>query len=85
MKRIWKYPLEMSEVQYVEMPHGARILSAGLQGETICLWALVEPDNTPYRNMRIEIRGTGHPVNVIASDFVGTVQIGVYVWHVFAN
>lgn len=38
---IWKFPLEIADSQSVVMPSGARILSAQMQGSTLCLWAVV--------------------------------------------
>ncbi len=61
MKTIWKFPLEVTAVQYVGMPRGSEILSVDSQRDTVCLWAMVDPDAA--KEVRtIRIFGTGHPV-----------------------
>lgn len=85
MKTIRKYQLSVIGRQVVPMPAGSVILSAAVQRETICLWAMVDP-NTPPVGRVIVIVGTGHevPAGVAASDFLGTVQLsGGLVFHVF--
>ena len=57
---VWKFALEAApDVQEVEMPAGARLLSAGEQGSSLCIWALVDPAQ-PLVIRRIRIAGTGH-------------------------
>jgi len=38
-KTTWKYPLEITDEQNLMMPEGAEILTAQMQGGTLCLWA----------------------------------------------
>ena len=38
MKKIYKYELEITEIQTVEMPVGAEILCVQFQDEALCLW-----------------------------------------------
>lgn len=89
MKTIWKYPLEVVDLQTVKMPAGAQILTAQMQGSastgvTLCLWALVQPD-APLTGCVIEILGTGHPAPDVPRRHIGTVLMmqGALVWHVF--
>ena len=42
MKTIWKFPVPVNDGNVLEMPEGAKILSVQVQGETPCLWALVD-------------------------------------------
>lgn len=86
MREVWKFPLELKDEQEVMMPEGADILSTGLQGGTIMLWALVDPDAVK-KPRRIEIYGTGHKFHATDRRFVGMVQQDhktfQLVWHVF--
>lgn len=41
MITIWKFPVEIKDEQEIEMPEGVRILSAGIQNNCICIWAIV--------------------------------------------
>lgn len=82
-RTIWKFPLRVNDVQDIEMPRGATILHVNLQYNTICLWALVDPDATRERRL-IAICGTGHS----APDdgrYIGSVMMmgGDLVFHVF--
>lgn len=84
-KRVFKYVIEVSGFQEVEMPSGADILTAQIQYDKICLWALVNDDN-PKEKRRIIVAGTGHPIEyegILA--FIGTIQElnGQLIWHVF--
>lgn len=88
MKRtIWKYELTVAEYQTVEMPVDAEILTVQMQGDVLCLWALVSPD-AELAPRSIEVFGTGHPIEYSAGNYrryIGTVQMhgGSLVWHVF--
>ena len=83
MRSVWKFPLHMTDLQYVDMPMGAEILTVQMQGEQCCLWALCEPENV-MRPREILIHGTGHPVGDIGR-YIGSVQMmgGALVFHVF--
>lgn len=84
---IWKFTLEVSDMQKVIMPIGAEILAVQAQNEIPCLWALVDPD--AEKEIRyIEIFGTGHPVNIgmgISRKYISTFQLqgGALVFHSF--
>jgi len=82
---IWKYPLKVTDIQNVEMPAGARVLSAHVQRDTICVWVLADPAADRVRR-QFRIFGTGVPVGEIPmAEFVATVhflRVGL-VFHVF--
>lgn len=42
-KTIYKYPLDVTDVQEIKLPVGAEILTVQAQNGTLCLWALVDP------------------------------------------
>lgn len=83
MQTIYKYPLEIRDVQIIEMPPRAKLLSVQCQNKTLCLWALVDNSHVTKSPRTIEIRGTGHSCEGLEGKYIGTVQIGNYVWHVF--
>lgn len=84
MKRtIWKYELNMSDEQVIEMPQGTEILSVQVQNGKPCLWAFI---NFPAREKEtrvIEMYGTGHPIHGEGRKFIDTFQLGEFVGHVF--
>lgn len=83
---IYKYPIAITDTQGIRMPAGAKILSAQIQNEVLCIWAMVEPNNKDVIR-QIEIIGTGAeiPHNPLKRDYIGTVQHSFFVWHVFDN
>lgn len=83
---IWKYDLELTDIQTIRMPERAKVLTAQNQFQKIRLWALVNPDlPTEQRNFRII--GTGH--DILESNetlkYISTFQLenGSPVWHIF--
>lgn len=84
-KTIWKYSLQLQDVQAVAMPDMAEILTADFQGNDLCLWAVVQPER-PMKPRQIVIYGTGHPMPERCDDFyITTIQQagGALIWHVF--
>jgi hypothetical protein len=60
MKQIWKYPLNLTEKQFIYMPKDAEILSVQLQDNIITLWSMVNHDNADELEPRcFQIYGTG--------------------------
>lgn len=86
---IWKFSLEITDAQRIDMPEGAEILTAQFQGEILCLWALVDADK-PKQERVIEVFGTGNPIWVdmgVSRKFIATAQMPnmPLVWHVFES
>lgn len=87
MRRINKYPLEMTDRQTLDLPRGAEILDCQEQQGTLQLWALVEshPDH-PRQTRTFRVVETGHAIPDSAQlHFIATVQTndGLLEWHVF--
>jgi len=90
---IWKYPIQLSDVSMksnlliISMPVGARLLTAQVQREVPCIWALVDPTmNTEPR--KFYIFGTGDETDHFPeSTYIGTFQLERlgHVFHVFAE
>lgn len=81
-RTIWKFPLAITDQQAISMPSYADIVSVQRQGDSLCLWAIVAPEN-PQQRRDIRIVGTGHPMPDDRLVFIATVQDGPFVWHVF--
>ena len=79
---IWKYPFEITDLFDLLLPLGARVLSVGMQGEQPCLWAMVEPSNTPEARS-FAVVGTGHPLPSGTATYLDTFQQPPFVWHLF--
>ena len=84
-KTIWKFPLEITDEQSVEMPKGAQLLSVAMQGGSdCCLWALVDPSDI-RESRKVNIYGTGHPLPDDPGRHIGTFVMhdGLLVFHAF--
>jgi hypothetical protein len=83
MKRIYKYNLAIIDQQAIMMPPSAEIISAQMQAGELKIWAIVDP--SAVESLRhFEVFGTGHPIqNNGPRKFLGTVQMGGLVFHVF--
>ncbi len=81
MSTIWKYPLELGET-ILDMPVAARVLSFDLQGGAPHLWVLVKAAQ-PLERRVFMIYGTGHACDADPDRFIGMVQMGPFVWHLF--
>jgi len=95
MSVIYKYPMEITDFQEIEMPEGAEILCVQtadlpyghdwVSGPT--LWAMVDPDK-PLKPRRFYVFGTGKPMKYEHKlKYIGTTQQnnGALVWHIFEN
>lgn len=84
MITVWKYPIEITDEQEIEMPSGAIILHAGLDptGQP-CVWAQLDP-NRPLERRKIYVAGTGGPMSWY-HDHISTFVDGSFVWHVFSD
>lgn len=82
------------ELVSVEMPLGAVILSVGAQkvdqpyhvsAYEIFLWAQINLDQKETRRQRFRVQGTGWQTQEFlnALRFIGTVQMGSLVYHIF--
>ena len=83
MKTIWKFPVEITDYQTIEMPANAQILAVQMQGSTPQLWAIVHPE-AQVEKRYFRVYGTGHRVDQVG-NFIGTFQMhgGSLVWHMF--
>lgn len=85
MWTIHKFPLLLHGTQILQFPPDAKMLSVAEQRDTLCLWALLDT-TAPTVPWIVEIAGTGQPhLRVDPAAFVGTVQLGDHVWHVFVT
>ena len=90
MITIYKYELKAIDLQQVEMPVGAQILSVGttvigevITRDVLCLWAKVNTDNIKEARSFL-ICGTGHKLITEAAKFLGTTFMdNESVWHIF--
>ena len=87
MKTIFKYPLEVTDDQEIEVPECFNPLSVQVQRGSPCLWAEVDPGCPRTIKRQILIVGTGHPLpdDHDVWDYIGTFQMydGELVFHAY--
>ena len=84
MQTIWKFPLRITDVQTIEMPAGAQILTAQVQAEELMLWAIVDP-HAANTGRTFAIATTGHAMQFSPDKYIATFQLngGLFVCHLF--
>ena len=84
MKVIYKYKLDVTDRQSLQLPKSYQILKVDMQNGVLCLWALVDPDNDSVC-CTIDIIGTGHAGidDNTPRRHLNSVFDGPFVWHVF--
>lgn len=86
MRTIYKYPLEVTGVQELELPHGAEILDIQMQHGAPQAWVLLDPDITTGNFPKIAIYGTGHGIpDDVELKYISTFQVneGQFIFHAF--
>ena len=82
MKTIWKFPLSLgNEVQPLDMPAGAQVLTVADQHGLPTVWMEVD-DKFPNETRHFRIHGTGHTVED-GGTYIGTGVGQEFVWHVY--
>lgn len=89
MRKIYKYPIYCDAVDKgqvivrVDMPVGAKPISVQCQDGTVCVWAEVDPKIRSVSTHRFYCVGTGYGDVPEDKTFLGTVQQGAFVWHIY--
>ena len=85
-EKIFKYQLQETDIQTIELPKGAEILTVQVQKGYLCLWAKVDHELIAKEERHIEIIGTGNLIDdTVQRKYISTLQMlqGALVWHIF--
>ena len=87
VKTIYKYELEVKDIQRIFLPAGSEILTMQNQNHTPHIWAMVDSANECVERV-FEIFGTGHHIHEdmgVDRKYIGTFQMqgGTLVFHLF--
>lgn len=83
MKTIFKYEIDLTPYQLLKLPEGFKPLSVQMQNDRIMLWAEVDT-GAPVKQFPFWMFGTGHEIPPVGvGDYIGTVQMGNFVWHLY--
>jgi hypothetical protein len=66
----------------INVPGGAEVLDIQMQNDSVCMWALVDPEENSVM-WDIEVTGTGMELHTAEHKYLATIQQGTYVWHIF--
>ena len=82
---IWKAVLKAADIQDIEVPEHAELLTARNHNEQLCVWFKCDPSNNLTKR-QIVVVGTGHPAPE-GARYIGTgfLEGGRLVFHVFEN
>lgn len=86
---IWKYGLLLEPKQTIKVPAGFKFLSVhkhSEEPERIQLFALVDPAAEKI-DLEVRIYSTGHGLHEkeLISNYIGSVKLNPFTWHVFAG
>jgi len=87
MKTIYKYPIDLKQRQWIQLPRGAEILSAHAQDNELFIWALVDTEQE-IAPREVLVFATGEVCEIPTHrpyQHIDTVHAGPWVWHVFAS
>lgn len=89
MITIHKYPLVRTVEQGITVPTQAVWLDVQIQNDGIVLWAKVDAERSKT-DRTVIIVGTGWDMEPLyerygVMDYIGTVQDGALVWHIFVS
>jgi hypothetical protein len=89
MRTIYKYEIETTDTQELNLPYGAEILCVQVQNGKPCIWALIDTEQNLIDEHTIITVGTGHRLGYTFSkaNYLGTYQLqgGALVFHVFIS
>lgn len=80
---IWKFKIEISSNQQITIPWGSEILFVDIQDDSIFIWAIVDTEQSAKETINIQMIGTGRPITKMYNNYIGSVQLHSYVWHIF--
>lgn len=84
MKTIYKYPIEITDEQKIQMPLDAKVIHAGLDPNGIpCIWAMASSHLADHSHY-VYVRGTGHEISD-SRRHIGSFVEGPFMWHVFVD
>jgi hypothetical protein len=87
MKTIWKFGLEITDEQTINIPVPYQLLTVQINNGKPCLWAIVDSE-ARTTELKIYTYGTGHSMPDRLQYYIGTYQIvdeHIFVFHVFVE
>ncbi len=89
-KTIWKYEFPIKDEFILDLPEGAKVLTAFVQkpnqsrDRKAAFWVEVDP-TAPLHPYLFMVVGTGNPVPLDATYYIATFPDGPFVWHLYGE
>lgn len=85
---VWKFTVPApgpTGRSWIDAPADAKLLSAGMQGDEMVVWALVDPEDQEPGLFRLIVANTGMTVPGFpeGARFLGSLTHNEVVWHVW--
>lgn len=80
--KIWKWELQLTDQQTLQVPAWAQFLDVQMQGSVCCIWALCD-EGASRTDRTIALYGTGTPMPDSPGEYIATFQVGEFVLHAF--
>ena len=88
MKTIYKYCLEVTDKQIINVKKNSQFLTVGMSPEKeLAIWFLVDSDEIDVE-ITIYIVGDGNPMfpsTLAEAYYLGTVKQDCFMWHIFTQ
>lgn len=90
MVNIYKYILNVADIQTIVVPKGSTLLTVQKQQARMAVWYLIDTEELLTDVWTFFVCGTGNPVEdhrVCKKNYISTVQLydGDLVYHIFAE
>lgn len=78
MKKVYKYELKTADINKIELPQGAQVLTFKCQVHPLtmqfifCIWAVVNTDTMMVSDRQFVVVGTGHRLPDSELKYIGT-------------
>ena len=80
--KIFKYYLQLTDTQTLQMPEGFEVLNVSNEGGRIVFWAEADEEEELV-DIDFYVVGTGNELEHPLRVYMGTVQMNGFVWHVY--
>lgn len=86
MKKIYKYQLQLEQLQFLDLPEGYKILNFQVQNNIPTIWVLIDDYVNEQESITIRLFGTGWDIpEDYEGEYIGTAQVDDLVWHYFKD
>lgn len=81
MRQIWKYEISLG-ITILNIPSGGIVRHLGVQNDNAYIWVEIDPAKELVER-KFSIYGTGWDLTEDVGTYVGSIQEGPFVWHLY--